>query len=136
MVFVDFEFSKCAIKSASAFGCLLKIRSSAIFLSFSLISEYGITSFGLIITVSRPYFTAWYKNTALSTLRALGESPKLRLLRPSVVNEFGNLFLINAIPSSVFFPASWNSASPVASVKVRASKMNWSSCKPYFFPVS
>ena len=58
------------------------------------------------------------------------------LLRPKVVNEFGNFSLTRRIPSRVFFPASRNSSSPVAKVNVRTSKINCSIFNPYFFPVS
>ena len=67
---------------------------------------------------------------------AYGTSPKLTLLSPSTVNEFGNLSLTSLIPSSVFFPASENSASPVAKVNVKTSKMNCPGFNPYCFPVS
>ena len=69
-------------------------------------------------------------------MRAAGTRPKLTLLSPSVVKEFGNLCLTSFITYSVFFHASANSFSPVAKVKVRTSNMNWSSRRPYFFPVS
>ena len=58
------------------------------------------------------------------------------LLRPRVVNAFGNLSFTSLIPSSVFFPALRNSSSPVARVNVRTSKMNCSNRRPYFFPDS
>ena len=93
-------------------------------------------SFELTIAESNPDFTAWYKNTEFIILRAYGASPKLMLLNPSVVKEFGNLSFTSLIPFRVFFPASKNSSSPVAKVNVRTSKMNCSSFNPYFFPVS
>ena len=58
------------------------------------------------------------------------------LLNPSVVKDLGNLSFTSLIPSRVFFPASRNSSSPVASVNVKTSKMNCSMFRPYFFPVS
>ena len=57
------------------------------------------------------------------------------LLRPKTVKEFGNFSLTSFIPSSVFFPASTNSFSPVARVKVSTSKINCSGFIPYCFPV-
>ena len=43
-----------------------------------------------------------------------------------VVKQSGNFSLTSLIPSKVFLPASRNSSSPVAKVKVRTSKINCS----------
>ena len=40
------------------------------------------------------------------------------------MNEFGNRSLTSLIPSRVFFPASRNSSSPVASVNVKTSNQD------------
>ena len=86
------------------------------------------------MALSRPFWTAWYRNTEFSIRRACGTRPKLMLLRPRVVKDVGNLSFTSFIPSRVCFPALRNSSSPVASVNVKTSKMNCSGRKPYFFP--
>ena len=86
------------------------------------------------MALSNPALTAWYRKTEFNALLACGDNPKLMLLKPSVVNAFGKYSFTSLIPSNVFFPAFWNSSSPVASVNVKTSKMNCSIFYPYFFP--
>ncbi len=88
---------------------------------------------GFTIAMSSPASTQWWRKTELRTARAGRCSPKLTLLTPSDVNTPGSSSLMRRIPSRVATALFRNSSSPVASVKVRASKtrsVGWSPKSP------
>ena len=62
--------------------------------------------------------------------RASFESPNETFDTPRLVNTPGSSALMRRIPSMVSIPERVNSSSPVASVKVSASKMSISPGKP------
>ena len=94
-------------------------------------SAYGVMWAGLTMARSRPASTQWWRKTELRTARAWGWSPKLTLLTPRDVNTPGSPALMRRMPSMVSRALRRNSASPVARVKVRSSKIRSSGRRPY-----
>ena len=95
------------------------------------ISAYGVISAALTIAMSSPASTQWCSITELSTWRAAGLSPNDTFDTPSDVRTPGSSRLIRRMPSIVSTAESMYSASPVASVNVRSSKISAPSWMPY-----
>ncbi len=123
--------SYLAMKRGRASSRRAKMRSSASSTSSSGISPSGRMCVGLIMARSRPASTARARNTLFRVARAGRPSPNDTLLTPRLVNTPGRFSLIRRMPSMVALPDSRYSSSPVARVKVRASKMRAPGSSPY-----
>ena len=86
---------------------------------------------GVTSAQSRPASTQWCRKTEFNAARAAGLRPNETFEMPSDVSTPGSSRLIRRMPSIVSVADVRNSASPVASVNVSASKISAPGGSPY-----
>ncbi len=123
--------SQCSMTRWQRVGPAVEHQVVAEFALGGSSSANGVISLALTIAMSSPAATQWWSITELRAARAAGLSPNDAFETPSEVRTPGIRSLMSLMPAIVSTAESTNSGSPVAKVKVNASKINAPGGKPY-----